>query len=85
MIQKKEMTHWMNIDKQLMRHACSLLSDYPDYPVAVESNENCSLGNEVYNIAPGENTHTVSIERHKMWRACISSVVPERAVWLHRW
>ena len=56
----------MNIDKQLMRHACSLLSDYPDYPVAVESNENCSLGNEVYNIAPGENTHTVSIERHKM-------------------
>ena len=36
----------------------------PDYPVTTEINEKFSLGNEVYNIAPGVNKHPVSIMRH---------------------
>ncbi len=33
----------------------------PDYPVTVQISERGSLGNEIYNIAPGENRHPVSI------------------------
>ena len=32
-----------------------------DYPVAIQSNKKCSLGNEAYNIAPRENRDPVSI------------------------
>ena len=32
-----------------------------DYPATMETNKNISLGNEIYNIAPGENKHPVSI------------------------
>lgn len=48
------------------RHAASetcLQSVLPDYPITTEMNTQCSLGNEVYNIAPGENKHPVSIMR----------------------
>ena len=38
-----------------------LQSVLPDYPVTVQSSERCSLGNEIYNIAPGENKHPVSL------------------------
>lgn len=31
----------------------------PDYPVTVQENDEVSSGNEVYNIAPGENKHPV--------------------------
>ena len=37
----------------------------PDYPVIMETFERGSLGNEVYNIAPRENRHPVSIMTDK--------------------
>ena len=42
-----------------------LQSVLSDYPVTIQSNKNCSLGNEVYNVAPGENRHPVSIMTDK--------------------
>ena len=44
-----------------------LQSVIPDYPVIVEQqNENgVSLGNEIYNVAPGENKHPVSLMTDK--------------------
>ena len=42
-----------------------LQSVIPDYPVTVELNSNNSSGNEVYNIAPGENKHPVSLMTDK--------------------
>lgn len=42
-----------------------LQSVIPDYPVTVELNSNNSSGNEVYNIAPGENKHPVSFMSDK--------------------
>ena len=44
-----------------------LQSVIPDYPISVEPEENnqTSLGNEVYNIAPGENRHPVSFMMDK--------------------
>ena len=43
-----------------------LQSVIPDYPVVIEEND-CivSLGNEIYNIAPGENRHPVSFMTDK--------------------
>ena len=39
-----------------------LQSLIPDYPLIEERNENLlSVGNEIYNIAPGENKHPVSL------------------------
>ena len=56
----------LNEYRQATNETC-LQSVLPDYPVTIQSNnKNCSLGNEVYNIAPGENKHPVSIMRHKM-------------------
>ena len=37
-----------------------LQSIIPDYPVTVQENDEVSSGNEVYNIAPGENKHPLS-------------------------
>ena len=42
-----------------------LQSVLPDYPVTIQSNQNCSLGNEVFNIARGENRPHVSIRTDK--------------------
>ena len=42
-----------------------LQSVIPDYPVTVQHNDNASSGNEVYNIAPGENKHPVAIMMDK--------------------
>lgn len=42
-----------------------LQSVIPDYPVTVELNSNNSSGNEVYNIAPGENKHPISLMTDK--------------------
>ena len=42
-----------------------IVSVLPDYPVAIQSIKNCSLGNKVFNIAPGENRHPVSIMTDK--------------------
>ena len=49
----------LNQYRQATNETC-LQSVLPDYPVTIQqSNKNCSLGNEVYNIAPGENRHPV--------------------------
>ena len=52
----------LNEYRQATNETC-LQSVSADYPVTIQSNKNCSLGNEVYNIAPGENKHPVSIMR----------------------
>ena len=55
----------LNQYRQATSETC-LQSLSPDYPVTVEQNNGrCSLGNEVYNIAPGENRHPVSIMTDK--------------------
>ena len=52
----------LNEHRQVANETC-LQSVLPDYPVTIQSNKNCALGNEVYNIAPGENRHPISIMR----------------------
>ena len=42
-----------------------LQSVIADYPVILEENDQVSLGNEIYNIAPGENKHPVSFMTDK--------------------
>lgn len=37
----------------------------PDYPVTINENTEASSGNEVYNVAPGENKHPVSFMTDK--------------------
>ena len=54
----------MNEYRQATNETC-LQSVLPDYPVATQNNKGCSLGNEVFNIAPGENRHPVSIMTDK--------------------
>ena len=44
-----------------------LQSVIPDYPVTVELDGNNSSGNEVYNSAPGENKHPVSLMTDKQY------------------
>ena len=52
----------LNEHRQATSETC-LQSVLPDYPITMERNSQCSLGNEVYNIAPGENKHPVSTMR----------------------
>ena len=52
----------LNKHRQAASETC-LQSVLPDYPITTEMNTQCSLGNEVYNIAAGENKHPVSIMR----------------------
>ena len=52
----------LNEYRQATNETC-LQSVLPDYHVTIQSNKNCSLGNEVYNIAPGEKKHPISIMR----------------------
>ena len=54
----------MNEFRAPINQTC-LQSVIPDYPVTVELNSNNSSGNEVYNIAPGENKHPVSFMSDK--------------------
>jgi hypothetical protein len=54
----------LNVYRQATDEIC-LQSVLPDYPVTVENSERGSLGNEIYNIAPGENRHPVSIMTDK--------------------
>ena len=54
----------LNEYRQATNETC-LQSVLPDYPVATQNNKGCSLGNEVSNIAPGENRHPVSIMTDK--------------------
>ena len=45
-----------------------LQSVIPDYPLVTEEhNSNNSTGREIYNIAPGENKHPVSLMTDKQW------------------
>ena len=50
----------LNEYRQAKTETC-LQSVLPDYPVTVQSSKRCSLGNEIYNIAPRENRHPVSL------------------------
>jgi hypothetical protein len=50
----------LNEYRQATSETC-LQSMLPDYPVTVQSSERTSLGNEIYDIAPGENRHPVSV------------------------
>ena len=43
------------------KHETCLQSVLPDYPALVQSSEVGSLGSEIYNFAPGQNRHPVSI------------------------
>ena len=54
----------LNAYRQATNETC-FQSVLLDYSVAIHSNKNCSLGNEVINIAPGENRHSVSIMTDK--------------------
>ena len=54
----------LNEYRQATNETC-LQSVLPDYPVTVQISERGSLGNEIYNIAPGENRHPVSIMTDK--------------------
>ena len=66
------MTTQKNHDDPLNEHRAPtnetcLQSAIPDYPVILEeqNESNVSLGNEVYNVAPGENKHPVSLMTDK--------------------
>ena len=54
----------LNEYQQATNETC-LQSVLPDYPVTVETSETGSLGNEIHDIAPGENRHPVSIMTDK--------------------
>ncbi|CAB3998256.1 ATP-dependent DNA helicase PIF1 [Paramuricea clavata] len=54
----------LNEYRQVTNETC-LQSVLPDYPVTVQTSERGSLGNEIYNIAPGEKRHPVSIMTDK--------------------
>ena len=59
--ENEEIDDPLNTYRQATTETC-LQSVLPDYPVVTDSNDrNCSLGNEVYSIAPGENKHPISI------------------------
>ena len=53
-------------EHRLPTYETCLQSHIPDYPAVQEGNENSlSVGNEIYDIAPGENKHPVSFMTDK--------------------
>ena len=54
----------LNTHRQATHETC-LESVLPDYPVTLQQSQSCSLGNEIYDIAPGENRHPTSIMTDK--------------------
>ena len=54
----------LNTHRQATHETC-LQSVLPDYPVTLQQSRSCSLGNEIYDIAPGENRHPTSIMTDK--------------------
>ena len=53
-------------EHRLPTNETCLHSRIPDYPAVQEGNENSlSVGNEIYDIAPGENKHPVSFMTDK--------------------
>ena len=50
----------LNEHRQAIHETC-LLSVLPDYLATMETSQRGSLGNEIYNIAPGKNSHPVSV------------------------
>ena len=54
----------LNEHRQAPIETC-LQSVLPDYPVTIAQNSKNSLGSEVYNIAPGENKHPLSLMMDK--------------------
>ena len=60
--EKEEKDDPMNEHRAATNETC-LQSIIPDYPVTIEND--VSAGNEIYNIAPGENRHPVSFMMDK--------------------
>ena len=58
----EEIEHPLNTHRQATNETC-LQSVLPDYPVTLQ--QSGSLGNEIYDIAPGENRHPASIMTDK--------------------
>ena len=54
----------LNTHRQATNETC-LQSVLPDYPVTLQQSQTDSLGNEIYDIAPGENRHPTSIMTDK--------------------
>ena len=54
----------LNEHRQATHETC-LQSVLPNYPVTIQCSERNSLGDEIYNIAPGESRHPVSIMTDK--------------------
>ena len=54
----------LNTHRQATHKTC-LQSVLPDYPVTLQQSQNCSLGKEIYDIAPGESRHPTSIMTDK--------------------
>lgn len=54
----EEKDHPLNNFRSPPNETC-LQSVIPDYPVTVRENDEVASGNEVFNIAPGENKHPV--------------------------
>ena len=54
----------LNEHRMPINQTC-LQSIIPNYPVVVDNNHEQSAGNEIYNIAPGENKHPVSFMTDK--------------------
>ena len=54
----------LNTHRQATNETC-LQSVLPDYPVTLQHSQSDSLGNEIYDIAPGENKHPTSIMTDK--------------------
>ena len=54
---------------------------FPDYPVILDENDcNVSTGREIYNVAPGENKHPVSLMTDKLCEELAFPFVSKRSI-----
>ena len=65
----------LNTHRQATNETC-LQSVLPDYPVTLQ--QSGSLGNEIYDIAPGENRHPASIMTDKKCEQLASMATPRK-------
>ena len=66
LLNEEEIDDPLNADRSSANETC-LQSVIPDFPLITENdNANNPTGTEIYNIAPGENKHPVSIMTDKL-------------------
>lgn len=70
-LNKEEAEDILNQHRSAASETC-LQSVIPDYPILTE--DNSSSGREIYNIAPGENKHSVSLMTDKLYEELTSPV-----------